>query len=60
MFIYQFEFGGEGGGEERWRLRVHLVTPTLIFYCMEGKFEQIIMKLRVSIKENNKSLSKCQ
>ena len=49
-----------GGGEQRWRLRVHLVTPTLIFYCMEGEFEQIIMKLCVSIKENNKSKSKCQ
>ena len=27
---------------------------------MEGEFEQIIMKLLVSIKENNKSKSKCQ
>ena len=61
MFNYQLEFfWGGGGGEQRWRLRVHLVTPTLIFYCMEGEFEQIIMKLCVSIKENNKSKSKCQ
>lgn len=27
--------------------------PTLIFYYMEGKFDQIITKLRVSIKKNN-------
>ena len=57
MFNYQLEFGGRGGGEQRWRLRVHLVTPSLLFYCMEGEFEQIIMKLCV---ENNKSKSKCQ
>ena len=55
MFNYQLEFFFGGGGEERWRLRVHLVTPTLIFYCMEGEFEQIIMKLC-----DNKSKSKCQ
>ena len=57
MFNYQLEFGGGGGWEQRWRLRVHLVTPSLLFYCMEGEFEQIIMKLCV---ENNKSKSKCQ
>ena len=60
MFNYQLEFFLWGGGGERWRLRVNLVTPTLIFYCMECEFEQIIMKLCVSITENNKSKSKCQ
>ena len=60
LFISSNLGGVGGGGKERWRLGVHLVTPTLIFYCMEGEFEQIIMKLRVSIKENNKSKSKCQ
>ena len=60
LFISSNLGGRGGGGKERWRLRVYLVTPTLIFCRMEGEFEQIIMKPRVSIKENNKSKSKCQ
>ena len=40
--------------KEAWRPRCHLVSPSLcIIYSMEGEFEQIITKLRLSVKDNN-------
>ena len=38
---------------EKWRLRCHLVPPCIILTCIEGEFEKIITKIRLSIKDNN-------